>query len=56
MKRFIVLSIILGVMGSNSMLLREMTTDTNLSSKNIQHEQIAKLPLKYSTSIIWFIG
>jgi hypothetical protein len=56
MKKLIVLSIVLGVMGTNSLILKELTTDANLSSKDIQHEQVAKLPVKYSPNIIWFIG
>lgn len=56
MKKFIVLSIVLGVMGSNSLILKELTTDANLSNKDMQHEQMAKLPAKYTPTIIWFIG
>ncbi|CZQ96379.1 Hypothetical protein Tpal_1997 [Trichococcus palustris] len=56
MKKFIVLSIVLGVMGSSSLFLKEITTDANLSSKDIQHEQVAKAPAKYSPNIIWLIG
>jgi hypothetical protein len=56
MKKFIVLSIVLGVMGSSSLLLKKSATDANLSSKDIQHEQLAKAPAKYSPNIIWFIS
>ena len=55
MKKFIVFFAVLGIMGSNSMLLREITTD-NMYSKNSHQEQLEKLPLKYSSNIIWFIN
>lgn len=56
MKKFIVLSIVLGVMGSSSLILKDLTTDDNLSSKDTQHEQVAKAPAKYSTNMLWFMG
>lgn len=56
MKKLIVLSLVLGVMGSSSLILKDLTTDDNLSSKEIQHEQVAKGPSKYSANMIWFIG
>jgi hypothetical protein len=56
MKKFIVLSIVLGVMGSSSLILKDLNTVDNLSSKDIQVEQVAKAPEKYSTNMIWFIG
>ena len=56
MKKFIVLSIVLGVLGNSSLILKDLTTDDNLSSKDIQHEQVAKAPAKYSTNMLWFIG
>jgi hypothetical protein len=56
MKKLIVLSIVLGVMGSGSLFLKESTADANLSGKEMQQEQVAKAPAKYSTNIIWFIG
>ena len=56
MKKFIVLSIALGVLVTNSFILKDLTTADNLSSKDIQHEQVAKAPAKYSTNMLWFIG
>ena len=60
MKKFFVLSIVLGVIGSSSLFLKDSTTDTDLSSKDTQHEQVAKAPAKapakYSTYMLWFIG
>jgi len=56
MKKFIVLSIVLGVMGSYSLILKESTTDANLSSKDSKLVQVAKAPAKYSPNIIWFIN
>ncbi len=52
MKKFIVLSLVLGVLGSSSFILKDLTTADNLSSKDIQHEQVAKAPAKYSTNIL----
>jgi hypothetical protein len=43
-------------MGSNSLILKDLTTAANPSSKDIQHEQVAKAPVNYSPNIIWFIG
>jgi len=43
-------------MGSNSLIFKDLTTDANLSNKDIQHEQVAKAPVNYSPYIIWFIG
>lgn len=56
MKKFIVFFTVLGVMGSNSVFLKEITTDANLPTKNIHLENAVKSPLKYSTNIIWFIN
>ena len=56
MKKFFVLSIVLGVIGRSSLFLKDSTTDTDLSSKDTQHEQVAKAPVKYTPYIIWFIG
>ncbi|PTQ84169.1 hypothetical protein C8U37_11086 [Trichococcus patagoniensis] len=56
MKKFIVLSIVLGIIGSTGFIVKETTTDANLSSKDVQHEQVAKAPVKYTPYIIWFIG
>ena len=56
MKKFFVLSLVLGVIGSGSLFLKDSTTDTDLSSKDTQHEQVAKAPVKYTPYIIWFIG
>lgn len=54
MKKIIVLSLALGVLVTNGFILKELATDDNLSSKDIQHEQVAKV--KYSTNMLWFIG
>jgi hypothetical protein len=56
MKKIIALSLAVGVLVTNSFILKELATDAHLSSKNIQHEQVAKAPAKYSPNIIWFIG
>nr|WP_321293125.1 hypothetical protein [uncultured Trichococcus sp.] len=56
MKKFIIFSLALGVLASNSLILKEIAADANLSSKDIQHEQVAKAPAKYSTNVIWFMG
>ncbi|WP_161525883.1 hypothetical protein [Trichococcus alkaliphilus] len=56
MKKFIVLSIAIGVLGTNGFILNKLATDTNLSKKEIQYEQVAKAPEKYSPNIIWFIN
>lgn len=56
MKKIIVLSLAVGVLVTNSFILKELATDDNLSSKDIQHEQVAKAPTKYSTNVIWFMG
>ena len=56
MKKFFVLSIVLGVIGSSSLFLKDSATDADLSSKDTQHEQVAKAPAKYTPYIIWFIG
>lgn len=54
MKKFIVLSIALGVMVSNSLILKELASDANMSSNEIQQEQLAKSPVYSPTKIIWF--
>ncbi|MGA9519008.1 MAG: hypothetical protein WBV27_09500 [Trichococcus sp.] len=54
MKKFIVLSLAIGVLVTNSFILKELATDANLSSKDIQHEQVAKAPVYSPTKIIWF--
>ena len=51
MKKIIVLSLAIGVLVTNSFILKELATDDNLSSKDIQHEQVAKAPEKYSTNM-----
>ena len=56
MKKIIVLSLALGVLVTNSFILKELATDANLSSKDVQHEQVAKAPAKYSPYVIWFMG
>lgn len=56
MKKIIVLSLAIGVLVTNSFILKDLATDSNLSSKEIQHEQLAKAPAKYSTNMLWFIG
>lgn len=56
MKKFIVLSIALGVLVTNSFILKDIATDANSSNKDVQQEQITKAPAKYSPYIIWFIG
>jgi len=56
MKKIIVLSLAVGVLVTNSFILKELANDDNLSSKDIQVEQVAKAPAKYSTNMIWFIG
>ena len=60
MKKIIVLSFALGVLVTNSFILKDLATDANLSSKDVQHEQVAKAPAKapakYSTYMLWFIG
>lgn len=57
MKKIIVLSLAVGVLVTNSFILKELATEDNyLSSKEIQHEQVAKAPAKYSTNMLWFIG
>ena len=56
MKKLIIFSLALGVLASNSLILKEIATDANLSSKDVQHEQVAKAPAKYSTYMLWFIG
>lgn len=56
MKKLMVLSIVLGVIGSNGLFLKESTADANLSSKKIQNVQVTKLPATYSPNIIWFIN
>lgn len=56
MKKFIVLSLAIGVLVTNSFILKELATDDNLSSKDVQLEQVAKAPTKYSTQMIWFMG
>ncbi|WP_157077224.1 hypothetical protein [Trichococcus ilyis] len=53
MKKFIVLSLVLGIIGSTGSIVKEATADAN---KDVQHEQVAKAPTKYSTNMIWFIG
>lgn len=53
MKKFIVLSLVLGIIGSTGFIVKESTADAN---KDVQHEQVAKAPTKYSTNMIWFIG
>lgn len=54
MKKFIVLSIAIGVLVTNSFILKDLATEANLSSKDIQLEQVAKSSEIYSTKIIWF--
>ena len=54
MKKFIVLSLILGVMGSTGLISKELSTDTNLSNTEIQQDQVVKLPVYSTTKIIWF--
>ena len=56
MKKIIVSSFALGVLVTNSFILKDLTTAANLSSKDVQHEQVAKAPAKYSTYMLWFIG
>ena len=56
MKKFFVLSLVLGVIGSGSLFLKDSSTDADLTSKETQHEQVAKAPVKYTPYIIWFIG
>ena len=56
MKKLIIFSLALGVLASNSLILKEIATDANLSSKDVQHEQVAKAPAKYSPYVIWFMG
>lgn len=56
MKKFIVLSLAIGVLGTNSFILNELATDANLSKKDVQLVQVAKAPAKYSPNIIWFIN
>mgnify|MGYP003531992131 FL=1 len=60
MKKLIIFSLALGLLASNSLILKEIATDANLSSKDVQHEQVAKAPAKapakYSTYMLWFIG
>ncbi|CZQ91070.1 hypothetical protein [Trichococcus collinsii] len=56
MKKIIALSLAIGVLVTNTFILKELSSDDNLSSKDIQHEQVAKAPEKYSTNMIWFIG
>jgi hypothetical protein len=56
MKKIIILSLAIGVLVTNSFILKDLATDSNLSSKEIQHEQLAKAPAKYSTNMLWFIG
>ena len=56
MKKFVILSLVLGVIGSGSLFLKDSATDADLSSKDTQHEQVAKAPAKYSTYMLWFIG
>ena len=56
MKKFFVLSLVLGVIGSGSLFLKDSATDADLSSNDTQHEQVAKAPAKYTPYIIWFIG
>lgn len=41
MKKIIVLSFALGVLVTNSFILKDLATDANLSSKDVQHEQVA---------------
>ena len=54
MKKFIVLSIAIGVLVTNSFILKDLATEANLPNKDIQLEQVAKAPANYSTNIIWF--
>lgn len=56
MKKFIILSIALGVLGTNSLILKDLATDANLSQKDVQLVQVAKAPATYSPNIIWFIN
>ena len=60
MKKLIIFFLVLGLLASNSLILKEIATDANLSSKDVQHEQVAKAPAKapakYSTYMLWFIG
>lgn len=53
MKKLIILSMILGIIGSTGFIVKESTTVAN---KDVQNEQVAKAPAKYSTNMIWFIG
>ena len=56
MKKIIVLSLAIAVLVTNTFILKELSSDDNLSSKDIQHEQVTKAPAKYSTNMLWFIG
>lgn len=56
MKKFIILSIALGVLGINSLILKDLAADANLSQKDVQLVQVAKAPATYSPNIIWFIN
>jgi len=56
MKKIIVLSLAIGVLVTNSFILKDLATDDNLSNKDIQVEQVAKAPAKYSTNMLWFMG
>ena len=44
---------VLGLIGSTGFIVKESTTDAN---KDVQNEQVAKAPAKYSTNVIWFMG
>lgn len=57
MRKIIVLFVVvLGGMVNSSIILSKITPDTNVYSKNIYCEQVAKVPSKCSANIIWFIG